>query len=67
MNVYMLEDTETGLFYRRNQGSWDCWTEQKKASVWTNRVGPAAALTVRRRFKNTNPVIRTFTLESVNE
>jgi len=67
MNAYMLEDTETGLFYRRKRGSWDCWTEQKKASVWTTRGGPAAALTMRHRFKNRNPVIRTFKLEPINE
>ena len=67
MNVYMLEDTQTGLFYRRKHYSFNCWTEQKKASVWTSRGGPAAALTVRHRFKNQNPVIRTFKLEPCDE
>jgi len=67
MNVYMLEDASTGLFYRRRGSSYDCWVEQKKASIWTSRVGPAQALTYAHRFKSRKPVIRTFKLESINE
>ncbi len=67
MNVYMLEDAKTGLFYRRKRGSWDCWVKQKDASIWTSRRGPAAALTVKHRFKSRNPIIRTFKLEPTDE
>jgi hypothetical protein len=66
MNVYMLEDAKTGMFYRRSGSRWSCWVEQKVASVWTNRIGPAQALTYDHRFKNRKPVIRTFKLEPVN-
>ncbi len=59
MNVYMLEDINSGLFYRRQ--SYECWVEQAKASIWTNRIGPAGAKSY--RFKRRKPVIRTFKLE----
>jgi hypothetical protein len=67
MNAYMLEDTKTGTFYRRRDSGCNCWVEQKDASVWTNRIGPAAAQVCAHRFKSRNPVIRTFTLEPINE
>jgi hypothetical protein len=67
MNVYMLEDTESGQFYRRRGSGWQCWVEQKKASVWTSRQGPAAAMSTEHRFKNRNPIIRTFKLEPNDE
>jgi hypothetical protein len=64
MKVYMLEDTNTGLFYRRRQ-AYDCWVEQGKASIWTNRVGPSQARTYAHRMKNRKPVVQIFTLEKV--
>jgi hypothetical protein len=43
MTVYMLRDKETGLYYRRTKGSYSpmLWVEQKKASIWTTKNGPA--------------------------
>ncbi len=67
MNVYMLEDTKTGTFYRRRGSGWECWVEQKDASIWTSRRGPAQALTYASRFKKRKPVIRTFKLEPIDE
>jgi len=51
MTVYMLRNNETGLYYRRKHGSWDRWVEQKKASIWTSKIGPAAAMSNMRRDK----------------
>lgn len=62
----MLEDTNTGLFYRRRQ-AYECWVEQGKASIWTNRVGPAQAKTCAHRFKGRKSVIRIFKLEPTDE
>ncbi len=67
MIVYMLEDTITGLFYRRRGSEWQCWVEQKDASIWTSKRGPAQALTIVHRLKKRDPVIRTFKLEPNNE
>jgi len=44
MTVYMLRDNKTGLYYRRDHGSWARWVEQEKASVWTLKIGPASAI-----------------------
>jgi hypothetical protein len=66
MNVYMLEDIKSGLFYRRLGSEWSCWVEQKEASIWTSRRGPAQALTVAHRFKNRTPIIQTFRLEKID-
>ena len=63
MNVYMLEDTKTGMFYRRRGSGYNCWVEQKDASIWTSRRGPSQALTYVSRFKKRDPVIRSFKLE----
>ena len=65
MNVYMLEDAKTGMFYRRRGSGYDCWVEQKDASIWTSRRGPAQALTCVHQKRQ--PIIRTFTLEPTNE
>lgn len=45
MKVYMLRDVVTRLFYRRNRPINKRWVEQKKASVWTNKIGPVAVQT----------------------
>lgn len=66
MTVYMLKDIRTGLYYRRRHGSWNQrhgswgrrkrglwgrWIEQKKASIWTSKIGPAASMRNMRRDK----------------
>jgi hypothetical protein len=62
MNVYMLQNTDTGLYYKRRGG----WVSQDKGAIWTTRGGPNSA-------KGScwcageNMVIRTFKLESINE
>lgn len=67
MNVYMVQDTISGLFYLRRCSGGDCWVEQKKASIWTNKIGPTQALTYAYHFKKQNPVIRTYQSEEINE
>jgi hypothetical protein len=67
MNVYMLEDTKTGMFYRRRGSAYQCWVEQKDASIWTSRRGPAQAMTYVSKMKKRQPVIRTFKLEPCDE
>jgi hypothetical protein len=51
VTVYMLRHTKTGLFYRRTKGNYspDPWVEQKKASIWTSRNGPAQAKSILNR------------------
>lgn len=44
MIAHMLRDRATGLYYQRSHGCGPSWVEQKRASIWTSRVGPAAAL-----------------------
>lgn len=66
MNVYMLQDTISGLFYRRRD-SCPRWVKQTDASIWTSMRGPSQALTYAYRFKKQNPVIRTYQSEEINE
>lgn len=66
----MLRDNETGLYYRRTKGSYSTsvWVEQKKASIWVTKNGPAQAKSLlqdkyRRRGRTKhNLEIITFTL-----
>ncbi len=44
MKVYMLLDNGCGKYYRRNRDSSSRWVDQSKASIWTSRQGPAAAM-----------------------
>jgi hypothetical protein len=61
----MLRDDKTGLFYRRGQHNWskNRWVEQERASVWTNKQGPAAA---RQYHKNPTTVVH-FELKEIDE
>jgi hypothetical protein len=43
MTVYMLRNNERGLYYRRGPQYGQRWVKQEKASIWTSKVGPAAA------------------------
>ena len=62
MNVYMLQNTDTGLYYKRRCG----WKPKEQASIWTTKGGPSSA-------KGScwcageNVVTRTFKLESTDE
>ena len=58
MNVYMLQDADTGLYYKRRGG----WVEQTEGAVWTNKSGVNAGKGshyVRRH----DVIVRTFKLE----
>jgi hypothetical protein len=45
MNVYMLRDKKTGLWYKRHHGrSGAYWVAQQEASIWTTPAGPTACL-----------------------
>ncbi len=46
MTVYMLRDNRTGLYYRRKHRACRRWVEQKKASIWTLKIGPASAMSM---------------------
>jgi hypothetical protein len=46
MIFYMVRDNLTGLFYKRSYGCGPEWVTQQKASVWTQRQGPGAAIKV---------------------
>lgn len=65
MNVYMIEDTSSGLFYRKHLYRW--WVPQKDASIWTSKRGPGQVVKVAYRMKDTTPMIRTYKLESTDE
>ncbi len=58
MIVYMLRDKKTGLFYRRTKGSggWTRWVEQKKASIWMAKNGPAQVISITKRRARGKPV-----------
>jgi len=62
MNVYMLQDVETGLYYKRRGG----WVEQSEAAIWTNKSGVRAGKGSH-HVRGYNVVVRTFRLESVDE
>lgn len=61
MNVYMLQNTDTGLYYKRRGG----WVPKEQAAVWTNKNGPNAAKGSYWGAAGSNVVIRTFKLEKV--
>lgn len=44
MKVFMLLDNGCGKYYRRSRDSRSQWVDQSKASIWTSRQGPVAAL-----------------------
>ncbi len=44
MKVFMLLDNGYGKYYRRSRDSSSRWVEKSKASIWTSRQGPAAAM-----------------------
>jgi hypothetical protein len=50
MTVYMLRETELGLYYRRTKGNYSptVWVEQEKASVWVTKNGPAQVISRQR-------------------
>jgi hypothetical protein len=59
MKVYMIQDADTGLFYKRRGG----WVEQDKgAAIWTNKAGVTAGKGSY-RIRGHNIVVRTFRLE----
>jgi hypothetical protein len=62
MNAYMLQDTKSGLFYKRRCG----WVKQTEGSIWPNRCGPSAAKGQRALMRGCEPVTRTFTLEEAD-
>lgn len=66
MTVYMLRDNRTGRYYCRKHESWNRWVEQKKASIWTSRGGPAAAMANMRRDKQYCEVIP-FELKEISK
>ena len=63
MNVYMLQNTDTGLYYKRRGG----WVPQEQGAIWTNKNGPNAAKGSHWSGAwRVNTVIRTFKLEPNN-
>jgi hypothetical protein len=58
MNVYMLQNTVTGLYYKRRGG----WVEQDQAAIWTNKSGVNAGKGSH-HVRGYDVVIRTFKLE----
>jgi hypothetical protein len=58
MTVYMLRDNKTGLWYRRTKGSggWTRWVDQKKASIWVAKNGPAQVISMMRSRARGKPI-----------
>jgi hypothetical protein len=59
MNIYMLQNTDTGLYYRRRGG----WVPREQAAVWTSKAGPSAAKGSHWGAAGENVVTRTFKIE----
>ncbi len=64
MKVYMLQDVDTGLYYKRRGG----WVSREQAAVWTNKNGPSAVKGSHWGGAwESNTIVRTFKLEASNE
>jgi len=50
MVVYMLQNDDTGKWYRRGEHVRGHWVDQQQASVWPSPQGPIAARTSVRRL-----------------
>jgi len=58
MTAYMLRDNDTGLYYRRTQGQYSphIWVDQGQASIWSVKIGPAQAMSVRKKRARGKPI-----------
>ncbi len=61
MNVYMLQDADTGLYYKRRGG----WVEQCEGAIWTSKNGVNAGKGSH-HLRGQNVVVRTFRLEEID-
>ena len=44
MKAYMIQDTRTGLWYRKGPSHLGNWSRQEEAAIWTTKAGPNGAV-----------------------
>jgi hypothetical protein len=56
MNLYMLRDKKSGLWYKRGPKHGGNWVPQEEASIWLTPKGPQACkgITTRRSYRDSH-------------